>query len=154
MITQDEAKQLVDERLYDSPHGVMCSFIPINDKWALKVYDCPFDRDIHYKRQLAAAAIGLGPDVAGILDIDDISYAYITEIVEPYVPWHINTDEYRKERIRIRLEVKERFETEHGKELQALCDKLYAEIGFSFQDRHAGNVGFKDGRLICIDFGD
>jgi hypothetical protein len=27
------------------------------------------------------------------------------------------------------------------------------EIGFEFEDSHHKNVGIKDGKLICIDFG-
>lgn len=155
---------LVKERFSQSPNGTECVFVKINDKWAIKLYDSKSNRDSCYKWQKKAAKYGLGPDVGGIIDLPDEGfrasekyhedyedyiplYGYITEIVDVVADQddYDNDADWRNALFRAKSD-------EYCYEFDRLCEEL-DEIGFSCEDLFSGNVGYKNGKMICIDFG-
>lgn len=153
--------------LSSSPSGIRCSFIPIDSRWALKCYLEQFDRDEAYSTQTRAAAVGLGPETNGTIDIDleqstpiglgnttitwretqhtDKLYCYVTEIVRPVMNQKFNT---RKTQSRYIDKLQKRF----GERRHQAVEDLYAKARFEFWDDHWNNWGWKNGKLICIDF--
>lgn len=149
MKTCDIAK-VVNEKVHGSPHGICAVFVALNDRWGIKMFDYEYKRDEVYGRQKSAAKHGLGPDVGGKIDLHDgdYNYGYITEKVETLIDTstsmmsdNFDWDEYDK--------AKDEYEDELGR----LKEEL-EEIGLTFEDNHPANVGWKNGRLVCIDFGE
>lgn len=146
-----------------SVSGARSVFIPINEEWAIKLCDSKGKRDLAYDRQKRAAEIDLGPNVGGTIDLSEpvwiesgydmirkpYQYGYITEIVElfapqiicPYPSW--DSEAFKEA---------EELMGEHEEEIEMLVDCLESDTGFYFSDAHAGNLGWKNGQLICIDF--
>jgi len=128
-------------------HGVECDVYDIGNGRCYKYYgDSRFeynglDIPTIYDAAAAAAEIGLAPNVYGY---DDCGYT--TEIVEVFnecddkglcggqcefcEDMPIDLDEWYK-----------------------LKNKLSDLFGHDIRDLHVGNIGIKNGRLICIDFG-
>lgn len=164
MFTQEYLKKKIKEKSKGSPGGTECVFIKINDRWAIKLYDSRSLRDSCYYWQKLAAENGLGPEVGGKFDLEDCEikyssfddpeenyipeYGYITEIVEVIADQgdYDNWGDWRS--VVYSAEDTE----EYQDEIENLCDKL-EEIGFDTSDLFGGNVGYKNGRMICIDFG-
>ena len=165
MFTKDYLENKIKEKSKGSPSGTECVFIKINDKWAIKLYNTRQERDSCYYWQKLAAENILGPDVGGKFDLEDCNirysrfdcinkennipeYGYITEIVEviadqsDYDDW----DDWRNDVYRV--EDTEKYQDE----IENLCEKL-EDIGFCTRDLFGGNVGYKNGKMICIDFG-
>lgn len=156
--------------LTSSPSGIACVFIPIDDKWGLKCYLDPNERNFAYKNQKRAAKRGLGPEVKNKIDIDipegtavafgntgngkkwidetdNKLYCYVTEKVRLLANQKfINTpNETRK--FRYMDLIQSRFTQ---KRLD-LINQL-AKVDFWFDDAHINNLGWKNHKLICIDF--
>jgi hypothetical protein len=86
-----------------------------------------------------AAECELGPEVFGTVDnlnFSGYNCGYLSEIVEL-------VDRYSDEGVDF-----------YNENISGLRDSLYQEIGFQFCDDWIFNVGIKNGRLICIDFGE
>jgi len=123
--------------------GISCAFVPINKKWAVKMYWDEETRDETYERQAGAAAHGVAPSVGACFDLpesdcpEDYRYGYITEIVECG---------------------SEVFNAIYGTEeywaiWTEITDDLEAAINWKFEDFGFGNVGRKNGKWMCVDFG-
>jgi hypothetical protein len=143
MIALDIIESSVNEKIQGSPSGICCVFVPITDKIGAKTYKNEEDRDGCYDRQNQAAAVDLGPETYGKFEmvaeseyssfsrshkIGDKLYGYLTEIVET------NSSYCRVE-------------------AEKLVRELRDKINFDFYDIGYNNVGRKNGKLVCIDFG-
>lgn len=143
MLKRDLIKSTVNKAISYSPSGVACIFVPITNQIGAKTYKTKAKRDDCYGRQKKAAKIGLGPEVYGKFTIKaqekiihedyeyrpgDKIYGYLTEIVKIDNNW-VNDTQMRKLRNELRA------------------------IDFDFYDYGSNNVGFKNGKLVCVDFG-
>ncbi len=140
----------------DSPHGISSYFVPISDVWAAKVYEFKCDRDNHFDKQEKAAEYGLGPEVGCKFEFGEgygKKYCYITEIVEVRPRQRKGCDSYSTEYDACK-QAQVEFAQKINPLLDDLVDELQDKIDFEFKDIHNNNVGFKNGKLVCIDFGD
>lgn len=128
-------------------HGCQCDFIPKCEKWGIKVYQDKGKRDENFHWQSLAAEHGLGPEVGVKFEFKRgpaMIYCYVTEKVEPLWDSKRDDDDWY---------LNMALNTKYRNEMNFLHADLLEKIGFKFDDRHSGNVAFKDGNLICIDFG-
>jgi hypothetical protein len=124
---------------YSTPlHGVECYYLKLDEVWGVKVYEDEDKRDECYELQEKAAEHGLGPEVGEWFDLPNYKYCYVTETVE--ILFHAFNEDYIKRQAFYRQNIND------------LLDGL-EDIGFVFKDNHHKNLGIKDGRLVCIDFG-
>lgn len=139
--------EITKANLEKSPKGCNCTFIPINDKWGLKLYMFEDTRDTNYKYQKLAAQHGLGPNVGGIINlppVEGFQYGYISERVETFCDGNkcFSMRQFCDE-----------WEEQWSDEIQDLDDRMVEILGIScLADAHPGNFGMKEGRLVCIDF--
>lgn len=142
MLTMN-AKQ-VETLIRTSPrkNGSFNLFFRLNDQIGIKLTLNEEIRDKNYKRQQKASKIGLGPEVYGKMDVGyegEFYYGYFTEIVEVIENVASKGDnEYYK------------LKKQYQEELMELKEKL--KDVFIFKDNHLGNIGWKNGRMVCIDF--
>jgi hypothetical protein len=144
MLKRDLIQSKVPEKIHGSPSGVCCIFVPITDEIGAKTYQNKKDRDGCYNRQKVAAKYGLGPDVygkftlvanesveyyEGVLEVGENIYGYLTEIVK------IDPDSYDYDIA------------------ESLQEELLTKISFNFYDVGPNNVGYKNGKMVCVDFG-
>lgn len=137
----------VENIISSSPrkNGAFNLFFKLNDKIGIKLSNNVEQRDNNYHRQENAAKFGLGPDVYGM--IDNVNYegetywGYFTEIVD--VLEDFNNIDYDFWKL-----VKNDFEDDR----ENLVSDLMHHIGFNFRDCHYANIGFKNGKFVCIDF--
>lgn len=139
--------QAVENIISSSPrkNGCFNLFFKLNDKIGIKLSNNPEQRDTNYSNQEIAAGYGLGPEVYG--KIDEVQYegntywGYFTEIV-----WAIeNFRDYKgvpKALLYITFQ----------EDINDLKDQLSECCNYDFDDDHLGNIGVKDGKLVCIDF--
>ena len=155
---------------HNSPAGVMCHFVAINEDWGIKCYVDQEERDMCYDNQAFAYEFGLAPAVGVCFSVpypedmledmeecelencEAMYYCYVTEKVELLLEesvWHEDRELYQRtwdetEEMRgdIEQELKEVF-AENGRPL------------YGCLDMHPINVGFRRGdkKPICIDFG-
>lgn len=125
-----ERKEFI-KRLASAPSGVECHFIQINNKIGWKVYNERIDRDRAFYNQRRASRHGLGPDTGKRFKMHDY-YCYETEVVE----------------------VVGRYTIPEDYEIRELKSQLYEKIDWQFYDDHDDNLGYKNGKLIAIDFGE
>jgi len=125
--------------------GVSCIFVKLTRKWGAKMYWDKETRDVAVARQCIACEHGMGPEVLDSYDLPldcvplDFRYIYITEILP--------TGESVLERI---LEGMGRDFWEEKEDVEC---RVYDTFGWEWSDGHAGNIGYKDGDLVPIDFG-
>lgn len=117
-------------------NGSFNLFFPLNETIAVKASISESIKN-NYERQKKASEYGLGPDTYGLVEfnyLDKKWYGYLTEIVETFD----NCYEFEK--------------SGYYSSLFELIDELKNKTGFHFRDNHFGNVGIKNGKLVCIDF--
>lgn len=137
----------VESIISSSPrkNGSFNLFFKLNDKIGIKLSNNKAQRNNNYYRQENAAKFGLGPDVYGM--IDNVNYegenywGYFTEIVDVLKDFN----NIKREFWRL---IKNDFEGD----INSLVSDLMYHTGFDFRDCHYANIGFKDGRFVCIDF--
>lgn len=140
--------ETVEKMISKSPrmNGSFNLFFKLNDKIGVKLCLNKEHRDSNYNLQTKAATFQLGPDTYGT--IDNVVYegrkyfGYFTEIVQV-----IEDDEYDRLAEEGFLDF---IDEEEG-------DELYSQIKekvFDWPDYHSGNIGWKNGKLVCIDFDD
>jgi len=161
----------VHRKINGSPSGIECVFIPLNDNWAIKLYDCEDARDNSYERQSLAADYELGPDVGDKIDLpydnyqgedgtEQPQYGYITEIVETLVPKHLHANDLfpisdQPEELQKEYRYWDKIWYDQESAFRLECKKeLNDHTGIWFEDDHAWNWGIKNGKMICIDFGE
>jgi hypothetical protein len=114
-------------------------FFPLTEEIGIKASLFEETRDENCETQEKASRFGLGPLVYGKVEFEYLGekwYGYLTEIVETisFDDFYVeNYNDYEEQR----------------KELKLLLEE---EIGFNFRDDHPGNLGFKNGNMVCIDF--
>lgn len=157
--TIDEISPIVYETVQESPHGVACKFVALDERWAIKLYTSSRMRNGCFHRQRKANKLGLGPEVGQKINLpetafpeevdlfqEDFSiflYGYVTEVIEtvqhefdmglacPAWSWAYK----------------------HEKELDPIRKRLLNEMNWDFYDWHGKNWGRKNGQLMPIDFG-
>jgi hypothetical protein len=150
-----ELSVIFEEKRSASPRGVDCIFVPINEKWALKMFSSDYVRDKSHRLQKELSEHNLAPKVGGQINLDRdgsnyYCYGFVTEIVETVLSheYIVGLDKGQEDWGLFR-ETKE----EMKDQVAELKDE-YESLGYSPYDLHPGNLGYnKDGRLICIDFG-
>lgn len=127
----------IKSRMFSSPSGSTCYFVPLDNNKGIKIYDCKRTRDSAHKYQTLAAKLGLGPDTYEKVDFDEY-YAYITENVgdDACVIWRNGGKEV------------------DSNELHRLKEDLLNKAGFNFTDDNRFNLAYKNDKLVCIDFGE
>jgi hypothetical protein len=151
MIEQYIAEFENQERDLSGPSGRQCvAFVDFENGWAAKVYVDKYGRNSQWERQKNAAAFDLGPEVGNKFQFvlnNHTYYAFLTEVVD------VATDDI--DFVDGKNDWGDPRWTKYGEEaLEELTDSLYECTGFYFGDDWAPNCGVKNGRLICIDFGD
>jgi hypothetical protein len=148
--------------------GCRQMFVKLTESWGVKIFSedkygewAEESRDETYELQQAAAAIGCGPDVGDKVDLPTGDFGYITEVVQLFNP-HLaenafstvwpggGKDKYGDPLTNRHYDVfyQEKFFRQEIRDLKA---ELYT-VDFDFNDTHGGNMGWKNGKLICIDF--
>lgn len=117
--------------------GNWAQFLPLTDKWGYKYFHRESLADRNYKNQQIAFEAGLGPELGDRLDTP-LGYGYITERVDPVSKSHSSfiSNEFQQELRQL------------GQKLCELFD-LWSVPDF---DMSSLNAGYKDGKLIGIDF--
>lgn len=145
----EEMLPAIEKQIKDSPSGVYCRFIVLNKTWALKLYRVKRTRDESYELQRRAAEIGLGPEVAAIIDLsktvekwESYKYGFITEIIE--------TVESRHDRVYF-----DAWDWANTNRLiiRPIMAELKEKLGWNFNDHHGKNWGYKNDKLMPLDFG-
>ena len=142
LLNVEEVNQIISS----SPrkNGCYNLFFKINDKIGIKLTTTRSHRDRLYERQTECAKLGLGPETYGTIDrvkYDREEYwGYFTEIVEVFDE-NVNDISYE--------EYDEWFSLLRN-DVRALKADLSSV--FCFSDLHLGNIGFKNGKMVCIDF--
>lgn len=138
--------EAVESIISSSPrrNGCFNLFFKLNDKIGIKLSGSKEQRDTLYKNQTNASKFGLGPDTYGT--IDNVEYrgktywGYFTEIV--WVMDICPKDRFEKGLLYKSIKTEE----------IDLCEALREKCNYDFYDCHLGNIGVKDGQLVCIDF--
>lgn len=163
--------QLVEDKKAVSPGGAESVFIPINDKWAIKIiqsavlvdWNNTYDddemtlevaRDIMYGRQKAVAELGYAPEVGDKINLPDGTFGYITEIVEaakvPPADFGYQAAEEFNNADPFYCEY---LEANKKGTIEIIIDEIEAETSWRMTDSHGGNWGRKNGQWVVIDFG-
>ena len=161
------------ELLTTSPGGISCIFIPVDSQWAMKCYKTEMGRDEAFEYQTRAAEYGLAPLTNGTFEVEFDShvnlefakfythrsdynsqtakkiYGYMTEIVRPVLNYKYYNPERGQEKSGDYMERVERRFRYRTHKLEKALNKC---CGFYFGDNHGGNLGIKNGKLVCIDF--
>lgn len=156
-------KQVVKDNQENSPGGIDAIFVPINDKWALKMFKDEHVRDRSYNIQKELSKHKLAPRVGKKIDITDgeFCYGFICEIVETVISHDMvaKIKYYSDNGLNWTKEMEKEWdnkEEEIDKERSLLLEK-YRDMGFCPCDIHPGNFGYLivngERRLVCIDFG-
>lgn len=135
--------ELTPERIRSSPSGISATFVVLNEKWGVKIFDSKRARDMSYDLQRRAAVFGLAPQVGEIFSLSDDEHCMICQVAKVIdSPSRLPHKEY------------ESLMSSYKSRLTDLRNALIKTIQFDFTDWHLGNIGFIDGEMVCIDFGE
>lgn len=135
--------------------GMSAKFARINDDWGVKLYHSASSRDRAYSVQTEAAKFQLGPETAGTFDLpkivgaDSYRFGYITQLVDELLEDTLEEDYYSDDKLQEEFNDFDDYVDDFTAELRK---ELRDSIGFHFYDAHEGNIGYLNGRLVCIDF--
>jgi hypothetical protein len=141
---------IIKEKIRHSPNGTECTFVKISDKIGAKVYKEYSSDEVRkiYKEQEYAATKGLGPDVHGLFSVKvngKVLFGYLTEIVKVF-PCKNSHGEL--------VETRNPTKQENNELDQLICELDQAAINRGvIEDLHFCNIGWKNGKMICVDFG-
>lgn len=143
-------KQITEESLKESPGGVVCKFVKLDNKWALKIYPSKFKRDEAYYNQCNCYDHGFAPATGETIDLP-MGYAYVTEIIRPAAKWIKEGEPGYAENKRKGWAWEDRnFEL-----IDETTELIYQLTNWWFEDNHPWNWGYnKKGVLIPLDFGE
>ena len=136
--------EFIESFVKSSPKEYGCSniFFKLNNEIGVKATLKDYIRDENYEMQSLASDHNLGPLVYGKIDFEyqDLTwYGYFTEVVET------PTKDYLS-----KLSESERDDLVD--KMNRLRVDLQDTIDFDFSDNHCGNIGYKKGKMVCIDF--
>lgn len=145
---------VVESKFSTANSGIYCRFIPLNEKIGIKLYPGVKLRNIAYKNQRNAAKLGLGPNVYGTKSLfvrGKYYFGYLTEIVELYdkkfyLNGAENSEYYLSDEF---VDVQDKYPGKYKNLINHLNKIGLDEIA---GDLHNGNLGWKNGKLICLDF--
>lgn len=155
MITLDlVSKHLEGKNSGNSPSGVSCFFVPLNEDWGVKVFHSESKRDYAYANQKEAyERFGLAPAVGDTFDLPDDNYCYITERATPIADDKEMKDLYEAVGEDAYFDAVDKIYEEYSDQMYEVSRTFWNE-GFYWSDDHIFNWGvLKDGRLVPIDFG-
>lgn len=121
----DEILDLIETTEYDTSE---CRYI-LHDGIGYKIYDNTSDRDYAFLKQLKAFRHNLAPEPYKRINID-MYPAYTTEHCGPTLYQLGMSDDVFKD-----------------------CIRELKKIGLIMYDDHGNNFCFKNGNVVCIDFG-
>lgn len=142
-------QQKVAQRIKGSPHGCNATFVPLDEKWGVKLFQNSKERDRVYEIQKKFSAHNLAPDLGEKVDIQGIA-GYVTEIIEPIIPWELILIEDGSEYVDAVENAGIFFDEEIADERISEMKEI---VGIYLCDMHEGNWGTKNGELIPLDFG-
>lgn len=144
------ANNLKLSKVLDSPGGIASNFVSIDDKLGIKTFFDEESRDFACDKQDEASQYELAPEVYDSIYLPQIDrYGYVTEKVD--VMPDIIQREWNGEKFEIEG-CDHAILFTHSEAMKTLIRGL-VELDIFFCDNHAQNIGLKNGRLVCIDFG-
>jgi len=146
MVIGIHQQEQIVKQIEGSPRGVSSVYVRLDGGWGLKLFYDEDDRNFAYNLQSQAAKYGLGPEVGEKIDlsVDCVRpYGYVTEHVR-VLPHKLPTDNSYS-----MINRNYNFQENRLKLLVSLNDIFGADFG----DLHPFNIGWKNGKYICIDFG-
>lgn len=133
----------------ESPKGVSCYFVKLNQYWGVKVYSSEEERDYAASEQLKAFNYGYAPAVGCSFEVAG-RYCYATEVAEQLV-------DARPESVSgLTWAEKERACQQHWIGISEQIELLESQLQLHklcTGDCHYGNYGYLRGFLVRIDFG-
>jgi len=124
--------------------GCNGSYVKMDERFGVK-FSKTDNMEKNFQRQAKAALFGLGPKCFGY-------FTYTTKRGYTYGC-------YVTENAEIICDPNDSFSYEAPEgstiyeDMEKLVKVMRKKTGFNFRDAHVGNIGFIDGRLVCIDFG-
>lgn len=142
-----ELQSIIKQKIGSSPYGIDSVFVAIDEQWGIKLYHHRQNRDICYDRQKLCEKFGYAPITGAKVDLPNgmAPFGYITEKVKVAVEILDDTPGDAK-----RYE----WESKNQKEVDEVTRELREVTGWRFIDNHGYNWGYKNNKLIPIDFGD
>lgn len=134
-----------------APSGIHSYFVKINDKIGIKITQSAEEHYNIAEWQTFLSSNGLAPELIHQFEFDyhySHYYCSIMEVVE-VLDLACESDFESFDYARIVDEEDEKY--------QHLVDELdndLISIGVSWRDRHCGNIGFKNGKIVLIDMGE
>ncbi len=159
---------MTKESFKGSPNGATCCMVKMCGR-GVKVFEDRADRDLAYNNQNRLACIGLAPETyfLGEIEVTDgdgdthfTGYVYETELADVLdLSLRPKSTDYNRVDSDEDAEYNEKWDlwADARKPFEAACDGLKEElesIGVTWEDAHAGNIGFIDGHAVLIDCGD
>jgi hypothetical protein len=143
-----EAKALIRKKFKDGISGTSGMFINLGE-YGVKLYDTQWTAMAAFERQRKAFANNIGPEPYYRIDIqiDNVKYyGYLTEVVEVLPPDTMARTE-------LGSECWDDYRREYANDIRRVKYQL-KKIGLYIiaYDMHPGNLGFKDGKVLCVDF--
>lgn len=147
-LTVEDIQTLFAKKYESRRSGTAGTFIPLTDKLGLKLYQTKWKAMCAFESQRKAFNNDLGPEAYFQLSITYKKrkwYGYVTELVEVLEPTHMGNTTTADDW--------DEYENEYQADLDKLYDQLIkAGLVRPAQDLHPGNIGFKNGKIICVDF--
>lgn len=147
MINIAKAEALIRKRFKNRISGQAGIFIDLG-KYGAKLYKTQWMAMTAFESQRKAFENDLGPQAFCRIDLVInfvMYYGYITEKVEVLEPNTMSNV--------LGSEDWDEYEYEYRNDIDELYDKMI-KVGLwrACQDLHPGNIGFKDGKVLCVDF--
>jgi len=157
-------QSVVERSIGGSPRGVRSVFIPISEKWAIKLFGNTGSCNAVMKNHRACLNAGMAPEMGEMFMLPEpingdgrgYTCGYFVEIVETCPNLDGNGADYlrthgEEELEKARAEV-EAWRSELYPLIRDLVDEICEKTGWYFDDAHVYNWGKKNGKFIPIDF--
>ena len=138
----DAVRLLSDELIRKSPNGCCAFFVTLTPEWGIKCFRNEASRDKSWENQRAASEFDLAPMVGDKFNFGKY-YCMVCEVAQTLYPQQNVNDLQWSEYLEI--------QNMHRDEIGELRAELENKIGFSFYDDNIGNVGYLNGKMVCID---
>lgn len=143
-------QKIIKEKIDSSLRGTECFFIKVSDKIGAKIFFHYSEDEVKriYKEHEYAAQHNLAPDIYDFISVEHLGkilYGYLTEIVKVF------PGKQTSEGIMDGRKATKQEEDELDKLICEL-DSININPGVT-EDLHFCNIGWKNRKMICIDFG-